>query len=87
MVKEFFRDSIVYGISALIQSGLEFILLPIYTRALEPSDFVVFDLITILSSIINIVFTLEILQGSDFFYSTEKDENIKKGDCLKLATF
>jgi len=78
MIKEFFRDSIIYGISALIQGGLGFLLLPIYTRALEPSDFGFFDLIITLSYIINTVLTLEISQGAAFFYSTEKDENIKK---------
>lgn len=78
MIKQFFKDSFIYTIPSVFSKGISFLLLPLYTRVLSPSDFGSFDLIIVFSAIINMIITLEISQGVARFYSEENDIKIKR---------
>lgn len=63
MLKNLFRDSILYTLSTVLTRGISFILLPIYTRTLSPEEFGLLDYFVALGAIASIFITLEIMQG------------------------
>lgn len=77
MLKSFFIDAIKYGVSSLLVRGINFFLLPIYTRSLGPKDYGSLDLVIIIASLINIIITFEITQGLGRLYANEKDTQRK----------
>ena len=73
MLKSFFTDAIKYGVSSLLVRGINFVLLPIYTRSVDPTDYGLLDIIIITASLANIIFTFEITQGVGRFYASEEN--------------
>src|SRR5687768_11473220 len=63
MLTAFFRDSFVYGFARMLTGAIALLSLPIYTRALSPSDYGVVDLVTAVAAIAHVVIALEISQG------------------------
>jgi O-antigen/teichoic acid export membrane protein len=63
MLREVFRDSLIYGIASILSRGMAIFLLPIYSRVLTPADFGVFDIIFTLVALANLVVSLEVSQG------------------------
>jgi O-antigen/teichoic acid export membrane protein len=75
-IREASRHSIVYGLGSVAQSAVGFVLLPIMTGALTPSDFGVYSLILMASAISSGVFYLGMtsaLSRSYFDYVTADD--------------
>ena len=73
MLKSFFKDSIIYTIPTILSRGISIILVPLYTRVLNPSDYGSLDLFMVFTSIVNLVIALEISQGVSRFYASEGD--------------
>ncbi len=63
MIKKFIKDSILYSLPTLLSRFLSFLLLPVYTRLLEPSNFGIFDLLLSFFNFLNILVAFEIIQG------------------------
>ncbi len=63
MLKQFLKHSSIYIASSFLTRGLGFILLPILTRYLAPSDYGVIDLINITGLGVLIFFGIESYQG------------------------
>lgn len=63
MVRQFFKDSVIYGLAALLARGISILLLPLYTHALNPSEFGIVDFIAILTNLVLLTVALEISQG------------------------
>ena len=63
MLKQFFKDSFVYGLSNVISRGIAPFLLPLYTRVFSPTDYGVIDILTIVATLVNLTVALEITQG------------------------
>lgn len=63
MLKAALRDSLVYGLAAVLSKGLAIFLLPIYTRVMSPADYGVYDLLVTLVALANLVVALEVSQG------------------------
>ena len=63
MLGLFVRDSLIYGIASILSRSLGLLLLPVYTRILNPQDYGVLDLITTAALFINLVIVLEVGQG------------------------
>ncbi len=78
MLKQFIKDSFVYGISGIITRGITIFLVPFYTRVLSPADYGIIDLIAIISSIVIIIFPLQITQAIARFYPDCKTEKESK---------
>lgn len=57
------RHSVIYMVPTILTKGLGFLLLPIYTHAFAPSDYGALDLITSLGPMVQVVITLEVVQG------------------------
>lgn len=77
MLKKFISDSLVYSIPTFVSRGLAIILVPLYTRVLNPSDYGSLDLLTAFGSIVNLTIALEVSQGVARFYPNEPDPDRK----------
>lgn len=69
MLRQFFHDSIIYGLSSVLSRGISFFLLPIYARTLSPTEYGILDYISVISSFITVFVALEISQGVARFAS------------------
>ena len=67
MIREFIKSSSVYSVPSLISQGISFLLIPIYTRILNPSDYGFLDLIIVFATLANLTVPLQISQGLAFF--------------------
>jgi len=75
MVKRFFKDSVIYGLSNLLTRGLGFLLIPLYTRVFSPSDYGLVDILVVFASLANITVALEVSQAvARFFTDAETRE-------------
>ena len=63
MLRAFFKDSAVYGTARLLTGSIALLSLPIYTRALSPSDYGAVDLLTTIAAIAHVTVAIEISQG------------------------
>lgn len=63
MLKQFFKDSFLYGFSNILSRGISLLLLPFYTRVLSPVDYGALDILTITGNFVNLLITMEIIQG------------------------
>ena len=50
MFKKFIKDSLIYTIPSLVSKSTSFILIPLYSRILNPTEFGSFDLFLIFTN-------------------------------------
>src|SRR5205814_2027610 len=74
MLRRFFKDSAIYGVSSIITRGIAFLLLPFYTRVLSPTDYGIVDLLTIFAALVNLTVALEISQGLARYFTDAETE-------------
>lgn len=79
MIRQFLKDASIYMIPGVVSRGLTFFLLPLYTRALGPSEYGMLDLFLIIGSLINVTIALEINQGLSFYHAQAKGETLRRG--------
>lgn len=77
MIRSFLKDSAIYTIPTFVSRGLSFLLVPLYTRVLSPSDYGSLDLLVAFAAIINLTIALEVSQGVARFYAAEKNPQRK----------
>lgn len=77
MIKNFIKNSAIYTFGSIITKGMSIFIIPIYTRFLSVSEFGVMDLFSVISSIVNIVITLEISQAVAMYYQSAKNNHEK----------
>lgn len=81
LVKSFSKDTIYYGIGNAIKTFISFLLLPLYTRILTPSDYGILDTLATGVLILTILFGLKVTDGgSRYYYETEDSK--EKGTIL-----
>jgi O-antigen/teichoic acid export membrane protein len=68
MIRALFRDTIIYGLAAILSRGLSILILPIYTRILAPAEYGVLDMIFVVMMFANLIVALEITQALARFY-------------------
>lgn len=73
MIKFFVKDSLVYVVPTILSRGIGFILLPIYTRFLSPSEYGFIDLLMALYTFFLLLLPLEVSQGVSRLMVDEKD--------------
>jgi O-antigen/teichoic acid export membrane protein len=81
MLKLLARNSSIYYISTILTKGISFFLLPLYTSVLSTNDYGILNLISIFSTVILILFTLQVGQGVGRFYG-----ELKSRDDLRIYT-
>lgn len=67
------RNSIIYTLASLLQRGISFLLLPLYTRFLLPEDFGIISIVTVLNGFLAILFTFSAHGAITRFYFEFKD--------------
>jgi len=65
----FFKDSVVYGLVRVLTSATAVVLMPLYTRWLTPAHYGIVDLVTVLSTVVQLLATLEIAQAFGRYYA------------------
>ena len=77
MLKQFFKDSFIYGLSNVITRGIALILLPLYTQVFSPADYGVIEILSIVATIVNLIVALEISQAVALYYADADTESDK----------
>jgi O-antigen/teichoic acid export membrane protein len=77
--KETGKHGIIYGIGAVIEKTITFILLPLYTTRFSASDYGILGLLNITGTLIATVFTIGINYGLLRSYYDYRDERNRKG--------
>ncbi|MDI9569655.1 MAG: oligosaccharide flippase family protein [Pseudomonadota bacterium] len=78
MIRQFFRDSFLYGISSIVVQGSPILVLPIYVRLLSPTEYGVLEVLTIFALFVNSSVSFEILQGFARHYPDSRTERDRK---------
>ena len=63
MLRDFFKDFLIYTLPTILSRGIAIVLLPIYTRVISPQDFGALDLFLVFGNIIALTIALEIHQA------------------------
>ena len=72
------RHSVIYGLSNVLDRMVGFLMLPVYTRFLTPSDYGIMELIYMTTSIISLVVGLGVEAAVGRFYFDYADEGQRK---------
>lgn len=78
MIKQFFKDNLVYTVSGIITGGITFILLPFFTAIFTVEEFGIYEYLVIFGNLIGVTVALEISQGVARFIPENLDVSIKK---------
>lgn len=74
---QFVKGSAILILSNLVLKGINFLLLPLYTKYLSPSELGISDIITNMTAIIFPVLVMGLDSAFSAFYFDEKDKNYK----------
>ena len=78
-IKFLLTHSSIYGLGTVVSQLVAFLLLPVYTRYLTPTDYGVLETIGVSSGIIGLVVTVGIARAlSRFYYESEKETERNK---------
>ena len=81
------RNSFLYGLGDLLQKFLSVLLIPIYTRYLDPSEYGVLALLGILTLVVSTLTLCGLTNGiSRYFYYTD-EENTTKSEVIWSPLF
>ena len=78
-IKSIFKHSSIYGFSTILQKGIGFFMIPVYTGFLSPSDYGILELMELTINIISMLIGLRLGSGIIRFYHDyeTKDERIE----------
>jgi O-antigen/teichoic acid export membrane protein len=74
MIRQLFKDSVVYGIASILSQGIPILIIPIYTRYLSPGSYGGMDMLAVFAALINLTVALEISQGMARSYADIKTD-------------
>lgn len=63
MLRRFLKDSMTYGVPAIVTNGISLVTIPLYTRVLAPRDYGMLDILLVAAAFVNVIVTVEINQG------------------------
>ena len=84
-IKFLLTHSSIYGLGTVIARLVSFLLLPLYTRYLTPSDYGVLETIDVSTAIIGIVVTIGIARSLSRFYYVSKSQDDR--DRVLITTY
>ena len=84
LLRQFSKDTLLYGLGKGIKKFIGLLLLPMYTRALSPAEFGILDSLGALLFFISVFFTLGLDSSTSYFYFKEQDEK-DRGKILYTA--
>lgn len=78
MLKQFARDTVIYGASNLLTRGIGLLLLPLYTRVLTPGEYGTVDYLQVVRGFLALTLALEIVQALVRFLPEARSEAEKR---------
>ena len=75
MIKQLFKDSLIYGLASILSQGIPILIVPIYTRFLSPDSYGGMDMLAVFAALINLTVALEISQGMARSYADIQTED------------
>jgi len=78
VIREFFKHGLVYGAANVISGMGTVLLVPIYTRALAPSEYGVVDYVGVLLFLVQIGASLEMMQAMAVFCANAKTDDERR---------
>lgn len=73
-LRNLYRDTLIYGLAAVLSRGLALVVLPIYTRMLSPADYGALDMITVAGTLATLIVALEVTQAVARLYGEAKSD-------------
>jgi len=77
LLRQFSKDTLLYGLGKGVKKFIGLLLLPLYTRALSPAEFGILDSLGALMFFISVFFTLGLDSSTSYFYFKEQDEKVR----------
>jgi O-antigen/teichoic acid export membrane protein len=81
VLRQFSRDTLLYGLGKGLKKFIGLLLLPFYTRALSPAEFGILDTLGAMMFFISVFLTLGLDSSSSYFYFKTQDEK-ERGEIL-----
>lgn len=78
MLKVFLNHSIVYTLGNILSRGIGILLIPLYTRFLNPTEYGIVDLFMIIGTIINLTIAMEVTHAIARYYQEANSKQEKK---------
>ncbi len=82
MIQQFLKEGGIYTLSNFATKGISLLLIPFYTAYFSPADYGVLDYLSVLSGVINAIFSLQIAQGVSRYLG---DNSLSKLEKRKLG--
>ncbi len=79
MLRQLFKDSMLYGAAGIMARGIPLIMIPFFTRVLSPSDYGVVDILIIVAALANLTVAAEISQGLARYFADAETSDDKAG--------
>jgi O-antigen/teichoic acid export membrane protein len=73
-LKQLGKDSLVYGLGAILAKGIGFFLLPVYTRIFPPADYGAIEMLTVISSFVSALLVMGMDSAQSFYFFEQKDQ-------------
>lgn len=83
MLRDFFKEGVIYTFANLVTKGVSLLLIPFYTAYFLPSDYGVLDLLTVFTAFVNAVFSLQIGQGASRYLA---DQHLNEDEKKKIGS-
>lgn len=78
-IPKILQNSVIYTIISVLQKGISFFLMPLYTAFLSPADYGILGVISSVSSFLSVFITLGLESAAArFYYKNNKDEGYAK---------
>lgn len=78
-IPKLLQNSLVYTVIMVLQKGISFFLMPLYTAFLSPADYGVLGVVSSVSSLLSVFITLGLeAAAARFYYKNNKDEGYAK---------
>lgn len=74
LLRQFSKDTLLYGLGKGIKKFIGLLLLPLYTRALSPAEFGIIDSLGALLFFMSVFFTLGLDSSTSYYYFKEQNE-------------
>ena len=78
MLKSLFKNTIIYSLGRILPQAINFVLLPIYSEYLSPSQYGIIESMLVLSTILTIIFSFATERSMFRVYYDYKEEDKKK---------
>jgi len=86
-LKQIGKDSIVYGLGGIIAKGINFLLLPVYTRIFPPSEYGIIEMLTILNGFLAMLLGMGMDSAQSFYFFEQKLNGQRAQSSVVTAIF